>query len=140
MEVQKAHGFKETDRLLISVPVLCDADCTVNFGKGKVQVIKGNKIIIEGPRDMETNLWLMPLESSNNNKAKPSKRPFVIQLKHIANSAYQQQSAAHLQAWHHATLGTPVVTTLIRAINNDWLRSFPGLSANDVHKHLPKSF
>ena len=53
MEAQKAHGFKEMDRSLISVPVLCDADCTVVFKKDNVQVIKGNKIIIEGPRDME---------------------------------------------------------------------------------------
>ena len=56
MEAQKAHGLKEMDQLLISVPVLCDADYTVVFNKGNVQVIKDNKIIIEGPRDMETNL------------------------------------------------------------------------------------
>ena len=90
---------------------------------------------------METNLWLMPLESNNNNNnnTKPTKQPFVIQLKHTANSAYQQKSAAHLQAWHHATLGAPVVTTLILAINKNWLTSFPGLTTTEVRKHLPKS-
>ena len=67
MEAQKAHGFKEMDRSLILVPVLCDANCTVVFNKADVQVIKNNKIIIEGARDTETNLWLMPLESNNNN-------------------------------------------------------------------------
>ena len=81
----------------------------------------------------------MPLESNNNNNTKPTKRPFVIQLKHTANSAYQQKSAAHIQAWHHVTLGVPVVTTLIRAINKNWLTSFPGLTANGVQKYLPKS-
>ena len=54
MEAQMAHGFKEMDRLLISVPVLCDTDCTAIFEKGKVQVLKDNKIIIEGPKDRET--------------------------------------------------------------------------------------
>ena len=92
---------------------------------------------------METNLWLMPLESNNNNNnnnnTKPIKRPFVIQLKHTANSAYQQKSASHLQAWHHATLGAPVVTTLIKAIDKNWLTSFPGLTSNGIRKHLPKS-
>ena len=29
MEAQKGHGFNEIDRLLISVPVLCDVNCTV---------------------------------------------------------------------------------------------------------------
>ena len=140
MEAQKAHGFNEMERSLISVPVLCDADCTVVFKKKNVQVIKDNKIIIEGPRDAETNLWLMPLESNNeHDTTKQTKRPFVIQLKHTANSAYQQKSASHLQAWHHATLGAPVVTTLIKAIDKNWLTSFPGLTSNGIRKHLPKS-
>ena len=52
------------ERTLISVPVLCDANCTVVFKKGNVQVFKDDKVIIEGPRDMETNLWLMPLENN----------------------------------------------------------------------------
>ena len=70
-------------------------------------------------RDLETNLWLMLLKSTNNNKMKLIKQSFVIQLKRTANSTYQQKSAAYLQAWHHATLGGPVATTLIWAINND---------------------
>ena len=67
MKARKAHGSKEMDQSLISIPVLCDADCTVIFKKGNVQVIKNKKRIIEGPRDMETKLWLMPLKSNNNN-------------------------------------------------------------------------
>ena len=93
MEAQKAHGFKEMGQSLISVPVLCDANCTVVFNIVNVQVITDNKIITEASRDMEINLWLMPLKSNNNNNnnnnTKPTKRPFVIQLKHTANSAFQ---------------------------------------------------
>ena len=117
METQKAHEFNEMDRSLISGPVLCTAYYTVVFNKSNVQVYKDNKIIIEGPRDKENNLWLMPLKSNDNNNnydnTKTIKRPFVIQLKHTANSAYQQKSALHLQAWHHTTLGSPVVKILI---------------------------
>ena len=32
-----------------------------------------------------------------------------------------------------------MVSTLIRAINNNWLTSFPGLTADGIRKHLPKS-
>lgn len=39
----------------------------------------------------------------------------------------------------HACLGAPTVTTLIDAINNNRLTTFPGLTANEVRKHLPKS-
>ena len=67
MEAQKAHGFKEMDQSLIAVPVLCDADYTVVFNKGNVQVYKNNKIIIKRPRHTEINLWLMPLENNKNN-------------------------------------------------------------------------
>ena len=81
----------------------------------------------------------MPLENNNNNSnTKPNKQLFVIQLKYTTNSAYQQKSVSHLQAWHHTTLGAPAVTTLIRAINNNWLVSFPGLALNSVHKLLPR--
>ena len=144
METQKGNGFNEMDRSLISVQVLCDADCTVGFNKGNVQVYKDNKIIIEGPRDTETNLWLILLESNNNNNnnndnMKPTKQPFVIQLNHKVNIGYQQKSASHLQARHHGTIGAPVVTPLIRAINNNWLTSFLGLVATGIRKHLPKS-
>ena len=55
------------DCTLILVLVLYDADCTVVFYKGIVQVYKDSKIIIEDPRDMETNLWLMTLKNINNN-------------------------------------------------------------------------
>ena len=98
-ELQKAHGFNKMNQSLISVPVLCNTDCTAVFNKDNVQVCKDNKIINEGPRDMETNMCLMPLKNNNNNNnTKQIKRPFVIQLKHTANSAYQQKSASHLQA------------------------------------------
>ena len=88
-----------------------------------------------------TNLWLMPLDNTTNNNTNrnATKRPFVIQLKHTANSAYQQKSASQLQAWHHTTLGAPVVTTLIKAIDTNLLTTFPGLTSNGVRKHLPKS-
>ena len=83
---------------------------------------------------MGTNLWLTLLKNNNNNNnnTKPTKQPFLIQLKHTANGAYQQNPAAHLQAWHHVTLGVPVVTTLIWAINKNWLTSLPGLTATNI--------
>ena len=84
---QQGHAFNEMDKSLISVPVLCDADCQVLFGKKKVQVIKNNKVIIEGDRDAVTNLWLIPLENNENNEKQP--RSAYIQIQHTANSVYR---------------------------------------------------
>ena len=58
------------DRTLVLVPLLCDVDYTVVFRKNDIQVFKGNRIIIEGSRDSEKKIWLMPLKN-NNKKDKP---------------------------------------------------------------------
>ena len=117
---QQGHAFNETDKSLVLVPVLCDAGCKVIFGEHNLQVLKNNKVIIEGDQDAITNLWLIPLENDNKEPDKsPQPRLAYIQLQHTANSLYRQKSAAHLQAFHHASLGATVVTTLIRAINNN---------------------
>ena len=92
---QQGHAFKEMDKSLVSVPVLCDAGCQVLFGEHKVQVIRNNKVIIEGDRDAVTNLWLIPLENADSNTDKQPRSAY-IQIQHTANSAYQQKIASHL--------------------------------------------
>ena len=54
--IQQGHAFNKIDKSLVLVPVLYDARCQVLFGEHKVQVIKNNKVIIEGDRDAITNL------------------------------------------------------------------------------------
>ena len=36
-------------------------------------------------------------------------------------------------------LSAPPVATLIKAINNKWLTSFPGMTVDNSRRHLPKS-
>ena len=86
---QQGHAFNEMDKSLVLVPVLCDAGCQVLFGEHKVQVIKNNKVIIEGDRDAVTNLWLIPLENDNTNTDKQQPRSAYIQIQHTASSAYR---------------------------------------------------
>ena len=62
-----------------------------------------------------------------------------IYFQPIANSAYQQRSTAELQAFLHGFLCAPPVATLVNAIQNLRLTTFPGLTANAVRRHLPKS-
>ena len=48
--------------------------------------------------------------------------------------------ASHdLALYHHATLGSPVTSTLLRAIRRGHLTTFPGLTINLISKHLPAS-
>ena len=58
---------------------------------------------------------------------------------HQVNSAYNQRTKAKLILYQHAVLSVPPVATLIMAINNKWLTSFPGMTVNNARRHLPKS-
>ena len=86
---QQGHLLNKMDKSLVSVTVLCDTGCQVLFGEHKVQVIKNNKVIIEGDRDAVTNLWLIPLENDNINTDKQQPGSAYIQIQHTANSAYK---------------------------------------------------
>jgi hypothetical protein len=48
-------------------------------------------------------------------------------------------SKQELATYLHAALGSPVPSTLLRAIRRNHLVTFPGLTTNLVTKHLPKS-
>ena len=88
---------------------------------------------MEGPRDKTTNLWTIPIRQSSppeqqaasegvsvvTTTSKYNNKTSVRIVPHSANSAYTQRSAVELQAWHHGTLGSPPVATLIDAIKND---------------------
>jgi hypothetical protein len=50
-----------------------------------------------------------------------------------------QQSTADLVAFAHATLYSPVLGTLEKALNIGWLTNFPGLSTHTLRKHPPAS-
>ena len=116
-DAKKAHIFPDMKKNLLSVPVMCDAGCICTFSYDKVVIEKDDKTIMTGPRDYATRLWTVPVEAYYNNR--------VI---HTANSAYTQKSAAELYAYLHACLGYPTVATLIDAIKNNRLSTFPGLT------------
>ena len=58
---------------------------------------------------------------------------------HQVNSAYNQRTKAELIIYQHAVLSAPPVATLIKAINNKWFTSFPGMTVDNARRHLPKS-
>ena len=42
---------------LLSVPQLCDDDCTVRFDKNKMVAVKDRKIVVKGDRNLQDCLW-----------------------------------------------------------------------------------
>jgi hypothetical protein len=108
---------------LISLAQLCDDDCIAIFNKYDVKILKNDKVIITGTR-MSNGLWSLPI--------KPPQ--------HQANGVLRtDKPKQELATYLHAALGSPVPSTLLRAIRRNHLVTFPGLTANLVTKHLPKS-
>jgi hypothetical protein len=110
-------------RMLISLAKLCDDDCIALFTKHDVKIIKNDTVIITGIRS-PNSLWSIPLERHV----------------HQANGILQTDEVkAKLASFHHATLGGPVPSTLLRAIRKAHVSTFPGLDTNLISKHLQKS-
>jgi hypothetical protein len=86
---------------LISLAQLCDDDCIAIFNKHDVKILKHNEIIITGTR-IPNGLWSLPILDS---------------VQHQANGILRtDKPKQELATYLHATLGSPVPSTLLRAI------------------------
>ena len=94
-----------------------------------------NVIILQGFRSSTTNLWKIPLQSSNGVPQQPLGTTMPVQ----ANSAYHTSTQPELIQFMHAACGNPVPSTWIQAITDGNFATWPGLTSDDVCKHLPKS-
>ena len=108
---------------LVSLSQLCDDDCLAMFSKYDVKIIKNNSVIITGTRT-PNGLWSIP----------------ITLPMHQANGILRlDKSKEELALYYHATLGSPAVSTLLRAIRRGHLTTFPQLTTHLISKHLPKS-
>ncbi len=53
-----------------------------------------------------------------------------------ANSLYECDNKYQLIDFYHATLNYPVVSMLVKAINQDYLKGFAGLTSRQVCQHI----
>ena len=114
---------------LLSIGKMCDAGCTALFNKDTVTIHHNGIQILGGTRDTRTGLWRLPLH-----------QPVIdVTPSHAINSAYDTDSIPALMQFLHATAFSPVKSTWISAINRGFFQSWPGLTAQMVRKHLPKS-
>ena len=63
----------------------------------------------------------------------------AVSHQHAAFSIITTSSRAQLAMYHHQSLGSPPASTLLKAIRNHQLRTFPGLTTELISKHLPPS-
>ena len=126
---------------------LCNAGCEVTFTKIDWKVKHLGRIILRGRKCTRTGLWMINL--NNTAKFTPSIRnPQKLQTantliqhttEHIIKNVIPTSSKLTLAMYHHQTLGSPPLPTIVKACRNNQLNTFPGLDSTLIFRHLPPS-
>ena len=123
------HIFTEFKNPLLSVALLCDSDCKVNFTKQNVTVKLHHKTILTGYREQQTGLWRVQLSDTTNNQNEPGQ----------ANSILPAGTIADTVKFLHQACFSPATSTFIKAIEHGNFATWPMLTSENVKKYLPKS-
>ena len=119
------HMFPEMNTTgLLSIGQLCDHDCTAKFSRRRLIIRnKDNKIILIGRRDpyITNGMWIVNLDDN---------APKQTMLNTCNAIILSDTTKKDLAQFHHASLGFPVKSTVIPAIDAGFLSSFPGMNKN----------
>ena len=111
---------------LLSIGQLCDAGYEVTFDYKHMHVILDGHCVLHGEHSTTTRLWHV--------------QPYCEPIhNHIAAAAFDSPNSAKLVAFAHATLFSPALSTLEKALQNGHLINFPGLTLSTLRKHPPRS-
>ncbi len=132
-----AHSLPGLTNNLLSVAVLCNAGCEVLFHPTRCEVTHNGVVILQGWGDSHHCLWHVPIVddrwTSNHRIHDDNKsHPDIA----IANSLYNCNNTQQLTRFYHACLFSPVLSTLINAINKGYLKGFPGLTTQQACRHI----
>jgi len=112
---------------LLSIGQLCDAGCDVAFTTNHVTIKHNNTVILQGHHTAITKLWQLDIQ------------PTGTPMTHMANAAIGSTMPADLVAFAHATLFSPALSTLAKALCQGHLPKFAGLTLKQLCRHPPQS-
>jgi hypothetical protein len=123
----KAHVFPGMEHhSLLSVGQLCDEGYIVTFKQDTVTICNsGSSHLLSGPRDVNTGLWRINLNQTNNHISEP-----------IANNVYELRITGALVYYLHKALFSPTKSAMLQAIKDGHLITWPGLTEEAINKHL----
>ena len=132
---------------LMSVVKLCNAGCEVTFTKIDCKVKYRGKVVLQGYKCTRTGLWMVPLDTSSAVPSTPSTSStssteavhHVQTVQQYAANLIPTSSREELAMYYHQCLCSPPKSTLLKAIRNNQLSSFPGLTYELIAKYLPES-
>jgi hypothetical protein len=81
--------------------------------------------ILSGPRDLDTGFWRINLRQDNQQIHEP-----------IANNVYELRNTGALVHYLHKALFSPTKSALLQAVKDGHIITWPGVTEDDIHKHL----
>ena len=142
----KAHvvpGLKNAS--LVSTRAFCDAGCRVIFDLFECRVYYRGHLVLTGKRDEKTQLWTLPITA----ESPPTMIADHYDLQMLADSdnddfwelhracnAYTMPNARARITYLHQCLFSPPRDTLLTAIRNNQLKSWPELTPAAVTRYL----
>ena len=127
-------AMKTTD--LLSIGQLCEHGCTAIFYKRRLiicneqdEIIIIGHMVPMGDNDYTNEMWMVNL----NKNTPPSSVLHLSNAIILANTTKKDLAKLNL-----ASLGSPVKSTRVNAIDKGFLNTFPDLTKKLVNKHLPK--
>ena len=129
---------------LISIKLLTDAVCKVVYDTHECRVYFRKKIVWAGGKKPTTSLWVLPISKNGETWIQDGNNDNVMKLQHgkkehMAENAYAMTSKESLIRYLHQRLFSPTKRTLVKAIKNNQLNTWPSITADAVRKHLPES-
>jgi hypothetical protein len=122
----------------LSIAQLCDAGCVaVLFTRTQINIHHQDTCILTGERDPTTNLWHVYVPTKASPVTSISDSNNVHHDK--CNSTISLPKVDELVAFAHAALFSPVLSTLEKALQSNFLLNFPGLTLDTLHRHPPHS-
>ena len=114
------------NKALLSIGMFCDNICLAPFDDKKFYIIdkRTKKNIIHNTRDNKSTLYMVPLTTKQNEDMTECKIP----ERHFAGSLYEAKSKADLSNFLHLACWSPCTSTMITAIKNNFLSTWPGLT------------
>ena len=128
----KAHIFPHlASGSLLSIGQLCDSGCTALFTATKLYILYQGKLVLQGQRTINGHrLWTI-----NPTTTEVQQDPPTFSDMHSLNAAIDQPTLANRIKFYQASLFSPTLDTLCKAIDAGYLTTFPEFTTQQVRRH-----
>ena len=123
-----AHVFSDNllNTSLLSIAQLCELGCIATFTSTTVTVTNDNLTVLCGTKIPTSNLWTIPL-------------PKHIDLIPFSAATLALSTDADSVRFTHASLGSPSLSSLAKAVRSGYSHSYPRLLSTILSAHPPLS-